>query len=47
MLWAIIIVDKRVIWCFFNEYYLNRRFITVVTYYLLLHDILIKFYKLG
>ena len=27
--WAIIIINRRVIWRFFNIYYLNRRFVTV------------------
>ena len=39
--------DKRVTWHFFNKYYLNRRFITIIIYYLLLYNILIKFYELG
>ena len=39
--------DRRVIWRFFNKYYLNRRSATVIIYYLLLYNILIKFYKLG
>ena len=37
--------DGRVIWRFFDEYYLNKRSATAATYYLLLHDVLIKFYE--
>ena len=47
MFWAIIIIDGRVIWCFFNKYYLNGRSIIAAAYYLLLHNILIEFYKPG
>ena len=47
MLWAIIMVDGKVIWRFFNKYYLNGRSIIIIIYYLLLYSIFIKFYKLG
>ena len=39
--------DKRVIWRFFNKYYLNKRSAIITAYYLLLYNILIKFYKPG
>ena len=47
MVWAIIMVDGRVIWRFFNNYYLNRRSVTAKVYYLLFHNILTEFYELG
>ena len=47
MLWAIIIIDGRVIWRFFNKYYLNRRSVIITAYYLLLYNIPIKFYEPG
>ena len=42
-----IIANRRVIWCFFDKYYLNGRSAIAATYYLLFYTIFIKFYKLG
>ena len=47
MLWAMMMADGRVIWRFFDEYYLNGRSATAAAYCLLLHDVLIEFYEPG